>query len=95
MEESGPGNGQSEWRVGSRAAIELSSEDVIDVGDNMPTSAPNLSEVIVRKVPTDHGTNLNLVVRVPTQDALGERQHVLESARRRGGLPDDYGLESV
>jgi len=58
----------------------------------MPASAPGLSEVVVRKVPTDHATNFNLVVRVPTEQAFGERQKVLENSRRLGELPADYPL---
>ncbi|MGD0193269.1 MAG: Fic family protein [Candidatus Dormibacteria bacterium] len=87
-----PWYSQSEWRAGSRAVVEFATTDVIDIGDNMPTSAPGLSEVVVRKVPTDHGTNFNLVVRVPTEQAFGERQKVLENARRLGELPADYPL---
>jgi FKBP-type peptidyl-prolyl cis-trans isomerase 2 len=71
--------------------VEFVATDVIDVGDNMPTSVPGLSEVVVRKVPTDHSTYFNLVVRVPTEEAFGERQAVLANARSRAGLPENYG----
>jgi Fic family protein len=86
-----PWYSQSEWRVGSRAVVEFAATDVIDVGDNIPTSVPGLSEVVVRKVPTDHSTYFNLVVRVPTEEAFGERQAVLANARSRAGLPENYG----
>jgi hypothetical protein len=83
---------QSALRVGSRAVVELASTDTIDVGDNMPTIVPGLSEVVVRKVPTGHGTNFNLVVRVPTEEGFGDRKTVLARARDRGGLPETYTI---
>jgi hypothetical protein len=89
-----PWYSQSEWRVGSLAVVEFAMTDLIDVGDNIPTSVPGLSEVVVRKVPTGHGTYFNLVVRVPTAETLGERREVLATARRRAGLPENYGREN-
>lgn len=83
-----PFYGQSVLRPGSRAVVEFPSTDNGDVGDNIPTIVPGLSEVIVRKVPTGHGTHFNLVVRVPTEEVLGERRLVLANARRRGRLPE-------
>jgi Fic family protein len=89
-----PWYSQSEWRVGSLAVVEFAMTDLIDVGDNIPTSVPGLSEVVVRKVPTGHGTYFNLVVRVPTAETLGERREVLATARRRAGLPENCGREN-
>ena len=77
---------QSKLRVGSRAVVEFATTDTITVGDHMETAVPGLSEVVIRKVPTGYGTNFNLVVRVPSEEAIGERETVLENARRRGGL---------
>jgi Fic family protein len=86
---------QSKLRVGSRAVVEFATTDTIDVGDHMATPVPGLSEVVIRKIPTGYGTNFNLIVRVPSEEAVGERKHVLENARRRGGLtvPGDQRTE--
>jgi Fic family protein len=78
---------QSSLRVGSRAVVDLAVTDTIDVGDSLPTIVPGLSEVVVRKVRSDHGTFFNLVVRVPTEEASGDRSVVLANAHRRAGLP--------